>query len=87
MEDWGEELQTSFKIDTLVCTYESHIRVKGENDTEPFDLCFGESCLYYNGVYYGDWSVNAEPFFESNIQTLDEKKAIIPVKKSLITYN
>lgn len=80
MDDWGEELQVSFKIDTLVCTYKNHIRVKGEKDVSPFDLCFGEDCLYYDGVYYGDWSVNEEPFFKDNIQELDEKKAVIPKK-------
>lgn len=74
MDDWGED-GGQFKIECLISTYRSHIRVKNKIEEEPFDLCFGNDCLYYDGMYYGDWAVYDKPLEGVEVKTLDKQKA------------
>lgn len=82
---WGTD-GGQFNITALICTYKHHIRVVTKEYPDTIDLCFNGDCLYYDGVYYGDWSVSDTPNKDMEVGVLEEEKATIPVKETLITH-
>lgn len=66
LDDWGADGPV-LKIEGFHVTYLSTYRigVPGENDWE--DLHFVEDLLYYNGMYYGDWSILAHTDDENDL--------------------
>ena len=79
MDDWGKD-GGQFKIECLISTYCSHVRVKTEETNKPVDLQFGGDCLFYDGVYYGDWAIYDKAIEDIEIKKLDPNKAIIKRK-------
>ena len=63
LDDWGEQGPVFGPLSFVHTTYGSVIHL-GE-PTAPFDtigdLYIVEGLVYYNGMYYGDWSVSNDP--------------------------
>lgn len=58
VEGWGEEGPTFGPLKYAHTTYANRIHLHGENGEEMGDLHIVEDGLvYYDGMYYGDWSV------------------------------
>ena len=59
----------------------------GTNTGCTHELYVYEDLLYYNGVYYGDWSVFTDDIFEqkdtSLLQEYDEQKAKLSKKNDV----
>lgn len=58
MDDWGSEGPV-LEVDGVTVTYGSDIRIMftGQGDYEFLSTYCIEDLFYYDGVYYGDWSV------------------------------
>lgn len=58
MEDWGTQGPLLY-VDVVLVTYCDSIRLQftGEPDIEFLHEYVEADCFYYDGVYYGDWSV------------------------------
>ena len=65
LNDWGFDGPTLGPIEWIHITYNSTINIKFEGEDNPTDICNTEEdgiCLtpdmfYYDGKYYGDWSI------------------------------
>lgn len=80
MEDWGYH-GPIFEIKGFVhCTYMSILWVDHEGDGDGEWLSVVDGLVYYDGKFYGDWSVFAEPFsgIEYYLEPFDPKKAEMP---------
>ena len=80
MEDWGEDGPVFGPLEFVHTTYSFHLKL-GLSDDNCYELYCFEDMLYYDGVYYGDWSVFTEECFrENNFQTTvyESSKAQIP---------
>ena len=73
LDDWGSQ-GGQFEIENLFVTYMSHVRVQPKGSRELIELNFSDDCLYYNGIYYGDWSVTVLPIEGVEIEKLDVNK-------------
>ena len=58
MDDWGTEGPLLY-VDCVIVTYSDSIRLQftGQDDLEFLHEYIVKDCFYYDGVYYGDWSV------------------------------
>jgi hypothetical protein len=63
LEDWGSEGPT-FATQGIHVTYTAHIALREPANGE---LWFYEDMLYYDGVYYGDWTLweEGEPIWQN----------------------
>jgi hypothetical protein len=77
LEDWGEDGPVLGPFDGIHSTYLHHIRPVVQGDSE-VDLEIVEDMLYYDGVYYGDWTVLswdlAQKEYGNILQPLDPEK-------------
>jgi len=86
MDDWGEDGPLLGPYRFVHTTYGAHVTC-GLDNGELHDLYTVEDMIYYNGVYYGDWSI----FTEANLtegqfstQPYDSLKAELPKKCELV---
>lgn len=58
MDDWGTGGPLLY-VDCVLVTYNDSIRLQftGQEDIEFLFEYVESDCFYYDGVYYGDWSV------------------------------
>ncbi len=80
LDNWGVDGPVLI-IEGFHCTYKDHIRV-GVDDPyrDWFDLEFKEDLLYYNGTWYGDWSIFAkgtDPLLESRAEKFRADRAMM----------
>jgi hypothetical protein len=85
MNDWGSNGPILGPYEFIHTTYAS--RVKMGHDADDVDELFAvEDMIYYDGVYYGDWSVFPENRLEKQDQTrrqiYDPNKARLPESQS-----
>lgn len=91
LQDWGEQGPV-FLVDWFHVTYLHHIRM-GDATDDNMELNLVEDMLYYDGMYYGDWSVFhnlqppakdptdiAEKGILSRLVKYDAAKAVPPVR-------
>lgn len=57
LEDWGEDGPVIGPLDFAHTTYASDIKIREEESGENGWLDIIEGMVYYNGMFYGDWSV------------------------------
>jgi hypothetical protein len=81
MECWGFEGPV-FEIKGFVhSTYNTHLWVDHKGTGNGDELCYVGDCLYYDGSFYGDWSVfesERTPSLEAALQPFDVEKARVP---------
>lgn len=82
MADWGEPGPV-FVVDWFHVTYVNHIRMGNDGD-DNMGLNLVEDMLYYDGMYYGDWSVFSDSSveieaFRDRFQMYEAAKAVVPV--------
>jgi len=83
MDDWGEPGPVFGPFRFVHTTYASDIKL-GANTNGPQDLNVLRDMVYYNGMWYGDWSVfpastfEAETGLQKRRQNFDMTKATIP---------
>lgn len=74
LDDWGEDGPV-FKCDYVHTTYGAFIHTAEERH----DLHIIKDCVYYDGMYYGDWSAFVwTPESDMKLSEFDDKKAIPP---------
>ncbi|MBE0534786.1 MAG: hypothetical protein IH624_03890 [Phycisphaerae bacterium] len=88
MDDWGADGPIFGPYRFIHTTYGAHVTL-GLDNGEMHDLYTVESMIYYDGVYYGDWSVFTE---ETSLkeagfsaQPYDGQKAKLPEKDGVST--
>ena len=80
MDDWGEPGPTFGPFRFVHTTYACHIKLGADADV-PQDLNVLHDMVYYDGMWYGDWSVfpastfRAEPSLQQRHQVFDAEKA------------
>ena len=80
MERWGTQGPV-FLVDYVHVTYRSDIKLGIPEPAGDGDLKIVDDLVYYDGDYYGDWSVfpaallNEEPELRARLTTFDPKKA------------
>jgi hypothetical protein len=56
LDDWGPE-GPAFLVESVHVTYGGPPRILLEGAEDWTDLCMVDDMIYYDGMYYGDWSV------------------------------
>tara|TARA_R110000824_G_scaffold399836_2_gene605886 strand:- start:183 stop:563 length:381 start_codon:yes stop_codon:yes gene_type:complete len=58
MDDWGTQGPLLY-VDCVLVTYSDSIRLQftGQPDVEFLSEYVDGDCFFYDGVYYGDWSI------------------------------
>ena len=85
LDDWGSDGPVFGPYDFVHTTYGSHVMLGCGNDNCDELYAFDGDMLYYDGVYYGDWSVFDEKAFKNAKFTctlFDAGKARLPKKLS-----
>lgn len=87
MDDWGTP-GPIFLVDYVHTTYKADIKLGIPEPAGDGDLHIVEDCVYYDGVFYGDWSVcsvsvvNESYELRMRLAEFNPSKAIPPVKES-----
>lgn len=81
MNDWGSDGPIFGPYEFAHTTYQSSLRLgRSDGNCVELHIC-GPDLIYYNGVYYGDWSIFCfETLSASGDQTsvFDQSKANLP---------
>lgn len=80
MDDWGTDGPVFGPYEFVHTTYGTNLKL-GKPDNACSELFTYEDLLYYEGVYYGDWSVFDETTFEKTgftITPFEQSKADLP---------
>lgn len=80
MDDWGSNGPVFGPLHYVHTTYASCIKLGSKNGTDGMLFLF-DDMIYYNGVFYGDWSVFEQEAFRRGKYTItlfDQSKATIP---------
>jgi hypothetical protein len=80
MDDWGESGPFLGPFDFVHCTYGVDLKTDQENG----ELQIVDGLVYYDGWFYGDWSVVADLQENVGVQPFDPAKAKVP---TIHTYN
>lgn len=80
LEDWGTEGPWFGPLDFVHTTYGTHIKFQyaGRDSEAGHDLHVVGDMVYYNGVYYGDWSVCTGPAPDGRVEEFDPERAKLP---------
>ncbi len=73
MDDWGTDGPVFGPFDGIHTTYATDIKLVTDGDSVG-DLTVVGGCVYYNGVYYGDWVAGTDPGGRA-IEQFDQDKA------------
>ena len=82
MDDWGELGPVFGPFRFVHTTYASDIKL-GRNKDTPQDLFILRDMVYYDGMWYGDWSVFQESTFEKQ-RSLQERRQDFDITKAAI---
>lgn len=81
LDGWGTDGPVLGPLDWVHTTYAHEVKL-GQDGDSVCTLGVDEDLLYYDGVWYGDWSVMSAQValteYASEIQEPDEKKAEHP---------
>ena len=83
LEDWGSQGPV-FLVHYVHVTYRYDIKLGIDEPAGDGDLHFVDDLVYYDGCFYGDWSVfpaallEEEPELKNRLTTYDPRKAIAP---------
>lgn len=77
MEGWGEQGAIIGAVESVSFTYMSHIRLN-DAQGEICDLPIVGDCIYWNGMYYGDFCIFHESWFDKNPE---QRKRIEPPRR------
>jgi hypothetical protein len=84
LDNWGRQGPV-FLVDFVHLTYLCDIKLGIDHPNGDGDLRFVEDLVYYNGIYYGDWSVFSPAILneeqKSRIVEFDHSKAEPPERK------
>lgn len=79
LDDWGKQGPVFGPLDYVHTTYGSHVKMRFTNlpETEAeVDLHTVDDLLFYDGCYYGDWTVyDIPPADPARLQPFDPAKA------------
>jgi hypothetical protein len=80
VDGWGTQGPLLY-VDVVLVTYCDSIRLQftGEPDIEFLNEYVEGDCFYYDGVYYGDWSV--QPL--GSVREMNKSPELFDVSKSL----
>ena len=83
LSNWGKEGPILGPFDWIHTTYRCEVKC-GQDDGDYHELTINEDCLYYDGIWYGDWSVFAgvPDGTEHRLVTFDDTKAALPAVAS-----
>jgi hypothetical protein len=91
LEDWGEQGPIVGPLKFVHTTYATHLKLQTSNGVEGDLRVVGPELpdlLYYDGAFYGDWSVFSPDSLQENwasrIQQYDPAKAIPPATNQTI---
>lgn len=82
LDNWGSEGPIFGPFDFVHTTYAYDIKLGINRNTEG-ELHVDDDMVFYDGVWYGDWSVfsKIEKDHKPRIAVFDQKKAIVPKHK------
>jgi len=76
LNDWGRNGPVLGPLDYVHVTYLTDLRL---GDAEATELQFVDDLVYYDGIYYGDWSVYSDPRLDGGTpEAPDPAKAVPP---------
>jgi hypothetical protein len=73
MDDWGTDGPVFGPYKFVHTTYKNYLRLCNPDDAFK-ELFLSEDLLFYDGIYYGDWSVISEEVFEKSGFTVTDFK-------------
>ena len=80
MDDWGIDGPVFGPYKFVHTTYKNYLRLCNHDDN-CFELYLSDDLLFYDGIYYGDWSVMSEEVFEKSgftVTNFEQDKANLP---------
>jgi len=87
MNDWGSDGPIFGPLNFVHTVYASHIYLRTHR-SESHELWMHDDMIFYDGIYYGDWSVFTEVIFKnedsSRLQVFDPVKSPLPTKGTMI---
>lgn len=83
MDGWGTDGPTFGPVNFVHTTYGSDIKLGIPDEDDSVELKVIGDVVYYDGVYYGDWSVFGQDIFDSesekfNLVEYDRQKSKLP---------
>ena len=84
LDDWGADGPVFGPYKFVHTTYSWHV-VLGSQDKDWDELYVYEDMLFYDDMYYGDWSVISEEIFAKSGLTVtgfEQEKATLPKKEN-----
>lgn len=80
MDDWGSNGPVFGPFSFVHTTYSYHLKL-GRPDENCQELYLYEDMLYYDGVYYGDWTLFGEKIFREagfELTQFEQSRANLP---------
>ena len=80
MDDWGTDGPVLGPYNYAHTTYSHHLKL-GKPDNSVDELFGFEDMLYYDGIYYGDWSVFSQGILTDGkyqLSEFEQSKANLP---------
>jgi hypothetical protein len=80
MDDWGTDGPVFGPYEFAHTTYSYHLKL-GNADDNVQELFMYEDMLYYDGVYYGDWTVFGPEILDEDrypLTPFEQEKANLP---------
>jgi len=81
MDDWGSDGQVFGPYNFAHTTYSSMLKLgRADGNCDQLHIT-GPDMIYYNGVYYGDWSIFDEVIFKEarfQVAHFEQSKAELP---------
>ena len=81
MDDWGTDGPVFGPYEFAHTTYGTHLKL-GKPDSDCDELFAYEDLLYYEGAYYGDWSVFTNETLDKTgftVSPFEQSKADLPM--------
>ena len=84
MNDWGTDGPVFGPYKFIHTTYKNYLRLNNLNDNCE-ELYLSEDMLFFDGMYYGDWSIISEEVFDKSgftVTNFEQDKANLPKKEN-----
>ena len=84
MDDWGTDGPVFGPYNFVHTTYKNYMRLNNLCNNY-CELYLSEDLLFYDGMYYGDWSVISKEVFEESgftVTDFEQAKANLPRNKN-----
>jgi hypothetical protein len=85
MDDWGTDGPVFGPYEFIHTTYAFHLKLGWPDDYCDELFVHAEDLVFYDGVYYGDWSVFGQEALKQGsfqVTEFDSAKASLPLRKS-----